>query len=320
MLLSLFGLVVLVDAFPIQLLQPLWILTVASTLANFFSIPLLGILLIHMAAVLSPPEQPKLQVTVARLSALLALLFLLIQPLLAFGLARSFAELAAANKQQLIEVNKKARQITQSIQQAGSFDELRMRMTQLQGPQIPDQARFLPLPNLKQKLIELVKTVDESLPSRQNKPNSPVFFETYKKFGRASALSLLASIGFGILAWSPAINSNILLAYLKSIGLFGITPASLLRGAVNYFKTYSSRRQEAAELKNKRRAALLMQQRHGKIEEQQMREQKRQQMEEQKRSIQIRKERERMQEAERKMERKRQLELEKQRNQQRKGK
>jgi hypothetical protein len=309
-LLLFFGAVVLFDVLPPKLLQPDWILNFAVILSNAVSIPIVGIILINLANYVAPKEHVKLQLRAARLAALLALLFVLLQPMLAFAVWKNARDLTSYNKEQINSIQVKGAQLTQAIRNSATFEELRDRMARLQGPQIPEQARAIALPALKKQLLDSVQAAQSSFPSRLNNPTSEGYREVYKRIARTSVLSLLGSIGFGLLAWNPITDKNILLIYLQSIGLFGITPASVYKSCSTILANYQMKRKQDTKVKDNRKSALHHQRQIRKAESQQMRQQKRRQIVDQKQAEKMRRERERLQELERKMERKQELERE----------
>lgn len=312
-LLLFFGAVVLFDNLPPKLLQPDWILNFAVTLSNTLSIPIVGIILINLANHVAPNEHVKLQLRVARLAALLALLFVLIQPMLAFAVWKNARDLTSYNKEQINNIQVKGTKLSEAIRNSATFEELRDSMARLQGPQIPEQARAIALPALKKQLLQSVRAAQAAFPTRLNTPTSEGYREVYKRIARTSVLSLLGSIGFGLLAWNPITDKNILLTYLQSIGLFGITPASLYKSCSTFLANYQLKRRQDSKIKDNRKSALHHQRQIRKAESQQMREQQRRQSADQKQAEKMRRERERLQELERKMERKQELERERDR-------
>jgi hypothetical protein len=309
-LIALFGAIVLFDVLPPKLLQPDWILNFAVTLSNTLSIPIVGILLVNLANYVAPKEHIKLQLRIARLAALLALLFLFVQPMLAFAVWKNARDLTSYNKEQISSIQAKGAQLTQAIQNSTTFEQLQAGMTRLQGPPIPDQARGIALPVLKKQLLDSIRAAQKAFPSRLNTPTSEGYREIYKRIARTSVLSLLGTIGFGLLAWDPITDKNILFLYLQSLGLFGITPASIYKSCSTFLANYQLKRKHEAKIKDNRKSALHHQRQIRKAESQQMRAQKRKQLADQKQAEKMRRERERLLELERKMERKQELERE----------
>ncbi len=314
LLLVLSGTVLLFDASPPKILQPDWILNFSVTLSNIASIPLVGIILVNIATYLAPQIHGKLQLRVARLSALLALLFLLVQPLLVFAVWKNIRDLTAFNKEQVTIIQAKGAEITRGIQNSATFEDLQSSMARLQGPPIPEQARAIPLPSLKKQLLESVRAAQAAFPSRLNTPTSQGYRDIYKRVVRTSVVCMLGTIGFGVLAWNAITNKNILLLYFQSIGLFGITPVSIYKSVSSFLADYQNKRKQEAKVKDNRRSALHHQRQIRKAESKQLREHRKRQLAEQKHAEKMRLERERLEELERKLERKQQLEQERERN------
>ncbi|MEB3334246.1 MAG: hypothetical protein VKP70_04605 [Cyanobacteriota bacterium] len=309
LLIIIYGVVAVFDVLPVKLLQPEWILNFTSTLCNFVTVPLFGIALIHLTGFFASSKQTRLQVRVARLSAVLAILFLLMQPMLAFAVRKNAIDLAIYNAEQISIINRKGAQLTKAISMSASFDELQASMLQLQGPALPDQARSVPLPELKKRTLEAIKTAQASYPGRLTTTRSPAYADVYKRIARTSILALLACIGFSVLAWNPVSEKNILLSYFQSIGLFGITSLSIYKGLARFSKEYQIKRQEHAIRNDARKSASIHQRQIRKAEA----EFKRKQIADRKQAERSRIERDKMVALERKMELKRQLEEEKQR-------
>ncbi|MFN9621792.1 MAG: hypothetical protein ACK587_02990 [Cyanobacteriota bacterium] len=313
-LLILFGVIVVFDVSPPKILQPDWILNSAVVLSNTASIPLVGIVLVHLANQFAPQENGKLALRVGRLSALLALLFVLIQPMLAFAVWRNFRDLRDYNEDQIRIIQRKGEELKQAIKNSATFEQLQANMARLQGPPIPDQARSIGLGELRRQLLTSVSAAQASFPSRLTTPTSEAYKEIYKKIGRASILSLIGSIGFALLAWNPMAEKNIVLLYLQSVGIFGITPLSLYNSSIKFLEQYKMKRREESKKKENRQSAVVHQRQMRRIEMQQIRQQKRQQISAQKQAEKARRQRDKLLELERKMERKRELEEEQDRD------
>jgi hypothetical protein len=310
-LLILFGVVVAFDTSPPKLLQPDWLLNFGVTLSNTVSIPLVAIVLVHIASFIDLEACNKLYVRVARLSALLALLFLFVQPLLAFALWKNFRDLKIYNKEQSNVIQEKGIELTRAIERSMTFQDLQINMARLQGPSIPDQARAVPLAELKKQLLYSIQTAQKSFASRLPSPTSNAYKEIYKRLARTSLISVLGTIGFTLLARNPNTEKNIILLYLKSVGLFGLTPASIYKSYRTFLENQSEMKEMKASMMEKKKSSLNYQRQLRKAEAQQQREQKRRMDEERKMAEKRRREREQLLELERK--RARQQELEEQR-------
>jgi hypothetical protein len=293
LLLVLFALLVGFDVFPPQLLKPDWITNFAFALSNYIMFPIVGIVLIHLAAYLSPVATARSQLSMARLAALLALLYLLLQPMLVFAVWRNSVDLAANNKQQLEFIQNKSAQLRRAIQTSASFEELQSGMLRLQGPQVPDQARAIALPELKTQVLEAVKAAEAAFPARLNTTSSPAYREVYKRIVRTAAIAVLGTFAFVILAWNPANDSNIILTYLKTIGLFGITTGDLQQKISFYLRDAKIKREREAGLKASRAASSKQDRQMRQEMEKRMREEKRRQAADRKRAQALQRQRDR---------------------------
>jgi hypothetical protein len=313
-LIILFAVVVVFDVSPPKLLQPDWLLNFGVVLSNTVSISLVGIALVHIASYIDLQADNKLYVRVARLSALLALLYFLVQPMLVFALWKNFRDLAIYNKEQTNIITKKGADLTQAVQNSVTFGDLQINMSRLQGPNIPDQARSIPLPELKKQLLYSIKSAQAAFTSRLATPTSDAYKEIYKSLVRTSAICLIGVAGFSLLARNPNTEKNILFLYLKSIGIFGITPSSLYKSLQTFLERRKEKQLEQGLSKDKRQSALNYQRQIRKAESQQIRDQKRRQNEERKQAEKRRRERELILELERKKARKQELEEEQDRD------
>jgi hypothetical protein len=131
---------------------------------------------------------------------------------------------------------------------------------------------------------------------------------------RTSAICLIGVAGFSLLARNPNTEKNILFLYLKSIGIFGITPSSLYKSLQTFLERRKEKQLEQGLSKDKRQSALNYQRQIRKAESQQIRDQKRRQNEERKQAEKRRRERELILELERKKARKQELEEEQDRD------
>jgi hypothetical protein len=289
LLLALYAAVVLFDVLPPRLLDPNWILNFAATLVNFVSIPLAGMAFIHVAAYLRAPALGLFQLRISRLAAVMALLFILIQPMLIFAVHKNRLDLTRYNNQQVKLIKAKEKQLLNAISSSSSFEELRFKMSSLQGPAIPDQAREIPLAELKSQLLASIRDAAADLPNRLPRTNSPQYKQLYKNIFRTSFLGFLGFIGFGLMAWNPVTDKNIIFSYFGSIGLFGFKPANLKMKITNYLE----RRKAMADVKAARKLALQHEQRMVKQQSQQMRDQKRRINEDRKRAEKLERQRQR---------------------------
>lgn len=229
LLVVLFAVSVVFDTYPVRLLQPDWILAFTATASNFVTIPLLGLGLVHLAGHIAPTTQLKPQRRAARLATLLALLFLLIQPLLAVATYKSGVNLSINNRQQAAAIKARGDSLVNAVNTATTFGQVQSRMAALQGPPILDESSSVPLPILKKEILKSVSSSQAILLDRLQQAQSAALPQIYKQIARSSLLALIGTLGFALLSWDPLRKKNLVLTYLGSIGIGGLTPASIAK-------------------------------------------------------------------------------------------
>lgn len=283
LLVLLFAASIAFDAFPVRLFQPTWILAFSTTASNFVTIPLLGLGFVHLAGHLAPTTQLKSQQRAARLAALLAVVFLLIQPLLVIAVYKSGINLTTENQRQAAAIKAKFSSLTDATMTATTFDQVQSRMSALQGPPILDESRSVPLPVLKQEILKSINNSQTILLDRLQQSRAQALPQIYRQIARSSLLSLIGSLGFAFLAWDPVRNRNLVFSYLGSIGIGGLTPASLAKGLGEATSKLRNQLRRKAKENLKRRNARQLQQELKRQQDKQKRDAKRREQERRKR-------------------------------------
>lgn len=273
--LALFAVLVAVDSLPLKLLEPDWILNTSATLANLVTIPLVGVAFTHLSGYFSASTHLKVQRRVARLAALLSLLFFLILPMLGLAVVRNARNLEVSNQRAVQSISRKGRDLRQAVQSASSFNDLKTQMQRLNGPQIGEAGQSIPLPELKKQLLSILQRAETALPAQLIGANSPKLMPVYKRVFRTGLVSLVGAVGFGILAWDPLKNQNIFLDYAKSFKLFGASPGSLRGSLVKTLNDYRERRKRDADVAGARDSSVRRERELRKLKAQQERDQKR---------------------------------------------
>lgn len=209
--------VVVFDLLPVRLLDPLWIITAAGTLANAVSLPIGGLVFAHLAGALAPMEARihQRRRLLSRLAAWAALGFLLLLPALCWATWRGVTNVQRGSLQQALLIERKAKEIDRAIDVASSPAELRLQMVRLQGPQLSDQDLQQPLPQLKRALRQLVSNARNNLLAQLPKPNQEGYFAVYKQAVRSAVLSLLSALAFAALSYDQLKNKTILQSLVK---------------------------------------------------------------------------------------------------------
>lgn len=215
-LFALFFVGFLIDILPPALLDSGWIVTSVTTLANLVIFPLLGLMLVHLAAYFSPtPRFQALQSKLGRLAGFVAIGFFLMLPLLGFLVVRNGQMIATNNAKALSQITGKSAQLRRAISDAQNPAQLQAAMQALQGPALDATALTRPLPVLKEQLNVVIKQAEQSFLDQIQGPYSPQNLPVLKALLRTFFQCLFAGLGFAGLSWSSATN-KIMLASMAS--------------------------------------------------------------------------------------------------------
>jgi hypothetical protein len=204
------------ELLPFQPQYPLWLLKVAMAFVNALSIPLAGVLFLHIAAALAPLAGlgQVYRAWASRVATVLALVFLLLLPILGFATWRGIANVQAIVNQQVVKINRNADQIRAAIRQASTPKELQQLMVVQQGPPINDEELKIPLARLKQAKLLLVDQVQnnyiQQIPGIKSSEYRPIFNQLL----RTTALAMAGSAGFASLSWNPKRKESLLKSIL----------------------------------------------------------------------------------------------------------
>jgi hypothetical protein len=211
-LIAFFVLVNCFDGFPVRLLDPAWIIATASSLSNSVSIPIAGVGLAHVAAALAPLNTTieQRRRLISRLSALAALGFLLMLPLLGFATWRGVYNVNRGAKLQIKAYNRMAGKLIGAIDVSSSPQDLQKKMVGLKGPQISDRDLERPLAELKQRQKQIIELTLRNSINQIPRPTSENFIPLYRQALRSALLSLVGSIAFAALAWNPIKEQSLL--------------------------------------------------------------------------------------------------------------
>jgi hypothetical protein len=131
---------------PLRLLDAAWQLRVGGALINASPFPLIGLVLLHVAANLDPQDPLLLQRRrlAAQLAAAVAIGYLLLAPLLAAANLQRQQGLALATSGGLRRDSERLQQMRQVVSSASSIPELEQRLAAVQGPRLDAADRSLP--------------------------------------------------------------------------------------------------------------------------------------------------------------------------------
>ena len=226
-LFAIYAVVVAFEILPPRLVDPLWLLAASTSLVNAVSVPLAGVVFLHLAASIAPYTNwiHQRRQRVSRFATWAALGFLLLVPLLCFSTWRGITNVNSAIQKQSAGLTRNANDLLAAINNASSPQELQRSMVELQGPQLRNEDLAQPLPVLKKAGTQVVKQVllasQEQLSKSDAKAYKPLYIQTL----RTALLSLVSSIAFAAVAWDPLKQQSLLhalfakTAYPKRNGL-----------------------------------------------------------------------------------------------------
>ena len=251
-LFALYLIFVISDILPIRLLDPLWMITLASSLCNTSSIALSGLGLVHLASALNPSSLPlhSRRIFCSRLAAWVALGFLMLLPLIGYANWRGIRNIELTNKANINAINAKANQLKDQIIQASTQRDLQERMAKFQGPALPNESLTMPLEQLKRQSLAVVQSSAKAFQMKTLGPFTEQYMPIYKQSLRAAAISLIVALCFAAGAWNPRTNTTA----LNSItSLFRISPSNsssilgLLVGKFKALKKFTAKEKAESE-------------------------------------------------------------------------
>jgi len=261
-LFAIYAVVVVFDNLPPRLADPLWLLGVSTALVNSVSIPLVGVVLLHVAASIAPQTNwiHQRRQRISRFARWAALGFLLLVPLLGFATWRGITNVNTASQNQTAGLTRKANTILAAINNASSPQQLQRSMVLLQGPQLRNEDLALPLPALKKVGTVVVKQALQASLEQLPKPDSSAFKPLYIQTLRTALLSLVSSLAFASLAYDPLKQKSLLQSLIRpqSAGLSGLQRgglfSSISKQLDKFKRSTSNDAAEAQRLADRRRS------------------------------------------------------------------
>ncbi|MCX5955388.1 MAG: hypothetical protein NTW51_03040 [Cyanobacteria bacterium] len=211
-----------IDILPPALLDSGWIVASITSLASLVPLPLLGLMLVHLAAYFSPTGRLKsIQLNLSRAAAVVAVGFFLLLPLMGFLVVKNAQTIAGNNAGAKSQITRKSEQLRAAVRNAKSPAELQASMQTLQGPGGFDAIVLArPLPLLKEQLNLIINRTERSSLEQLQGPFSTQNFPVLKALLRTAVQCLFAGLGFAGLAWSPVTNKIMLQSLLLRYSSF----------------------------------------------------------------------------------------------------
>lgn len=208
----LFLTVVAGSLFPIQLLNPVWQLRVGGTLINSSPMPLTGLVLLHLASTLDlrDGQLAARRQLAARLAIPVAIGFLLLFPLLSTAAITQQANQYSDTTSKVRRATTQLETYRQAVRQASSVEDLAERLKAIQGPQLTEVERSLPLPLLRARINSALDRLALQIERQTPKPTANTIANLVPEILRSAVACVALFIGFAALARRPQAEASFL--------------------------------------------------------------------------------------------------------------
>jgi hypothetical protein len=199
-----FGTIVLNLLFPIALLNPAWLMRLATGLIGSAYLPLLGLISLNLAVYFYPKQNLKtLRSSLAKWAVIASLGFLLLVPLQVWAswslIRQDFSPLEKGKP----AVDEPLQAMEKAIREASDAASLQTQLTILRGPAITPQDMQRPLPELKQILLGSLQQARANLVRKARSTPDPRVWVLIQDAIRFSIGALGYAIGFAAFAQRP---------------------------------------------------------------------------------------------------------------------
>ena len=215
----------LVNLFPVQLVNSQWQLSQMANLVANGSWLLLGLVLLHLAVLLQPNQARLTQrlATLRWLAAGAAVLYLLLAPLQLVATWNGIDAVENTRGRVMGGTMARVKALRVAIQKASDLPDLRRRAAAIPGaPPIPEEAANLPFETLRRTLLGQLDTVETNVKRRLGQTTTPTARQQiWGQTLRNIFTSLLLAIGFasGAQGWpgKPSLLASLLALRLPSL-------------------------------------------------------------------------------------------------------
>ena len=213
----LFATLVAGAVWPVQLLNPLWQLRLASSLVNGAPFALLGLALLQIAVELGPhdPLLQRRQRLCSQLAVIVALGFLLLVPLQGVAGLQQSRSSTSVQSSRISGAERRLVVLRQAVASAASNAEINQRLQRLQGPVLGPADLAQPLPLLKAQVAAVLDQAALQI-ARQRQaapPTNP--WRLLPELLRNGIACLALALGFAALAVRPGSERSLLQEWQK---------------------------------------------------------------------------------------------------------
>lgn len=213
-----FATIVLNMLIPASLLNPAWLMRLATGLIGNAYLPLIGLILVYLAASIHPKTSIEgLRGSLAKWAVIASLGFLLLVPLQAWAswtlIQQNFSSLDRGKS----APDEPLQAMEKAIREAPDAATLQTQLTILRGPAITPQDMRRPLPELKQILLSSLQQARTNLMRRARSTPDPRSWVLIQDVIRFSIGSLGYAIGFAAFAQRPGSRLTLLDEWKSSL-------------------------------------------------------------------------------------------------------
>lgn len=196
---------------PPSLLNPAWLMRLASVLIGNAFLPLLGLALISLAVIVEPSRKlENYSKSLARWAVLASLGFLLLLPLQAWSAWRLIRDDFSSLERGKPSPDEPLQAMETAIRQAPDAASIQTSLAILRGPAITPEDMARPLPELKQVLLNSLQQARTNLLKKQRNSPDPRSWVLIQDVLRFSVASLGFAAAFAAFAQRIGANSSLL--------------------------------------------------------------------------------------------------------------
>jgi len=217
-----YGIVVIADLAPLRLLDPAWLSRFCRTLSGWAFLPLIGTVLVHVAAMLDPDDEGlqrrQRRFRRAGVAACLGLLLLIPVQVVAVLRAVELSSIRASEARQSAQLRfTRLRQITMA---ASSTNALVEGLVALQGPVLPSAALQMPLVQLRRQVLVELRLAEREVQARLNDlARERALLPGLADLARVACLALLSALGLAGFAQPSDRSPSLLEVLQRRLGL-----------------------------------------------------------------------------------------------------
>lgn len=198
--------------FPLQLLQPIWLVNFISALLDAAPLALIGLLLIHLAAFFEPDIESlqNRRDFIARLATWVTIGYLLLIPFQAISSFQGFELVRQSQLSRMKVAEQESAALSRAIREAMTAKELEDRIAELQGPGLKLERSASSLPELKQTLLRRLETSKQGAIKQLSSPLNPSYWAIAQRSLRVVILSFFYALAFAAASLRKASGLSLL--------------------------------------------------------------------------------------------------------------